>query len=53
MEAYLAHEAPVLPLAWEPAYAGVATRLTLAGRPVDPGRAGYDRNVLEWRLTGS
>ncbi|MGZ6378510.1 MAG: ABC transporter substrate-binding protein [Candidatus Limnocylindrales bacterium] len=53
LEAYLAHEAPVLPLAWEPAYAGVATRLTLAGRPVDPGRAGYDRNVLEWRLTGS
>ena len=50
LETHLAGLAPILPIAWDSAYAAVATRLTDGQAPVDPGTPGYERDVLSWRL---
>ncbi len=51
LQVRLAEQVPVLPLAWEPAYAAAATRVRDGrGDMLDLGRAGYERDVLEWRL---
>ena len=52
LQSVLAQQLPVLPLEWEPAYAAISSRVTFEGRPVDLALAGYDRNVLSWRLHG-
>ncbi len=52
LEARLAAQAPVLPIAWDPAFGAVARRVTEGGLAVDPAAPGYDRDVLSWRLTG-
>ena len=46
----LAAQVPLLPIAWEPAYAAVAARVHDGSGSVDPGRPGYDRGVLAWVL---
>jgi ABC-type transport system substrate-binding protein len=53
LQVRLAQQVPLLPIAWEPAYAAVATRLQDGNGPVDAGRAGYQRDILAWRLAGS
>ena len=52
LEAHLAAQAPVLPIAWDPAFGAVARRVTEGGVAVDPAAPGYDRDVLSWRLSG-
>ncbi|MFI5262107.1 MAG: ABC transporter substrate-binding protein [Candidatus Limnocylindrales bacterium] len=52
LEIRLAQLVAILPIAWDPAEAAIARRVTLAGRAVDPATPGYDRELLSWRLTG-
>jgi hypothetical protein len=47
---HLAGLVPILPIAWDSAYAAVAKRLTDGPAAVDPGTPGYERDVLSWRL---
>ena len=51
LEAHLAAQAPVLPIAWDPAFGAIARRVTNGGKAVDPATPGYDRDVLSWRLS--
>lgn len=50
LEVHLAGLAPVVPIAWDAAYAAVARRVTDGSVPVDPAAPGYERDVLSWRL---
>lgn len=50
VEMHLAGLVPILPIAWDSAYAAVAKRLTDGPAAVDPGTPGYERDVLSWRL---
>ena len=50
LEIRLAGLVPILPIAWDSAYAAVAKRVTDGHAAVDPGTPGYERDVLSWRL---
>jgi len=51
LEMHLAGLVPILPIAWDSAYAAVAKRVTDGHGAVDPGTPGYERDVLSWRLS--
>ncbi|TAM73243.1 MAG: hypothetical protein EPN50_03995 [Chloroflexota bacterium] len=52
LQALLARAVPILPISWDATGSGIAARVHLDGKPVDPSLAGYDADVLAWRLSG-
>ncbi|MGH2468247.1 MAG: ABC transporter substrate-binding protein, partial [Candidatus Limnocylindrales bacterium] len=52
LQVLLTRAVPILPVSWDATGSGIADRVHLGATPVDPSLAGYDADVLAWRLAG-